>query len=198
MSAGDFDYDTHERLRNRVANMADNVLWTFKQHYTAASFYGYIGLVADIATALLGGILTYTLIWESISWRWMVGMTVVIAIISGFKVASKPQKRAEAHSKAGFAYHKLFDELKDFIELELADKSIGLKTMEERYGELSVNRRKLNNEMPNISSVWYRWLKFSQRLSRSSIYEEIETTEEAKERLTGNAKLVHLAYDDKN
>jgi len=35
----DFDYEQHERLRGRVANEADSVLWTFKAYYEGADWY---------------------------------------------------------------------------------------------------------------------------------------------------------------
>jgi hypothetical protein len=56
--------------------------------------------------------------------------------------------------------------------------------MEERYHELAERRRNLNEDMPEVTSRWYDNLD-------ESVYDEVGTTERAKERLTGEAKLVN-------
>ncbi|MFB6185515.1 MAG: hypothetical protein ABEI86_01435 [Halobacteriaceae archaeon] len=85
-------------------------------------------------------------------------------------------------------YQRLFDDFRDFIKLELAKKETGLETMEKRYSELAERRRNLNEDMPEVTSKWYNKLD-------DSIYDEIDTHEQAKERLTGEVKLVEESLD---
>jgi len=55
--------------------------------------------------------------------------------------------------------------------------------MEERYRELAARRRNLNEDMPEVTSKWYDELD-------NSIYDQVGTHENAKKRLTGEAKLI--------
>jgi hypothetical protein len=61
--------------------------------------------------------------------------------------------------------------------------------MEECYRELAAQRRKLNEDMPEVTSRWYEELN-------GSIYEEVDSHEEAKERLIGEAKLIDSLADE--
>jgi hypothetical protein len=115
-------------------------------------------------------------------------LAISIAVISGFKTAARPQKRSTSHFKAATAYHTLFENFRDFVTLDLADKSTGLNRMRERYEEFSDRRIELNEEMPDNSSLWYRWLSISNKIWGKSVYDEIRTSEQAKKQLTGKAR----------
>jgi hypothetical protein len=187
----DFDYEQHERLRSRVANNMDSLLWTFKQHYTAGDIYSRIDIGITALSAVLAGILTYSLIWENaMSVDWMVGITISIAVLTGFSTAARPQKRAEAHFDAGGEYHDLFERFRDYTQIKLADKDYGLESMETEYRRLAEERREMNKNRQDLSSIWYYWLKLYHSISGQSVYDEIGTSEEDKKRLTGEAKLV--------
>lgn len=187
---GDFDYEAHERLRSRVANCMDSVLWTYKQNFKAASVYGMLDLGLDAVSTLFAGLLTYSLVWEAWSTSTMTALAIGIAVISGFKTAARPQKRSSNHYKAANTYHTLFEEFRDYVVLDLADKSTGLEKMRTRFEELSERRIELNKETPDVSSFWYRWLSLSNRVWNKSIYDEIGTSEQARKRLTSDAKLI--------
>lgn len=189
MTDDDLDYEAHERLRTRVANNMDSLLWTFKQHYKAGDIYGIINQGADVASTILAGILTYSLLWDVYSKSLMAGLAIIIAVISGFKTAARPQRLSEAHFRAGAAYHRLFDQFRDFVTLDLANKNYGLENMRNDFEELASERRELNENQDDLSSIWYYWLKLSYWVRRGSPYQEVGTSEEAKRRLTGEAKL---------
>lgn len=188
MSDDDFNYEAHERLRERVANEADSVLWTFKAYYKGADWYAKWDRRLDWAVFGIAGLLTIALIWDSIPQIILIALAISTAVISGYQRMANPGDTAENYYRAAHAYQKLFDELRDFIELELSRKEIGLEDMEERYRELASRRRNLNEDMPEVTSKWYEKLD-------DSIYDEVCTHEEAKERLTGEAKLIEEDQD---
>jgi hypothetical protein len=180
----DFDYEQHEQLRGRVANEADSVLWTFKAYYEGADWYTKWDRRLDWALFGIAGLLTIALIWDSAPQILLVGLAITTAIMSGYRRMADPSDRADDCYRAAHAYQRLFDDFRDFIQLELANKETVLEEMEERYHELAERRRNLNEDMPEVTSRWYDNLD-------ESVYDEVGTTERAKERLTGEAKLVN-------
>ena len=189
MGNDDFDYEEHERLRSRVANNMDGLLWTFKQHYKAGGVYASINQAADVLSTILAGILTYALIWEAFSTQLMTVLALGIAVISGFKTAARPQKLSETHFRTAAAYHRLFDKFREFTVLDLANKDYGLENMRADFEELASERRELNENQDDIGSIWYYWLKISYWIRGGSPYQEIGTSETAKRELAGEAKL---------
>jgi len=179
----DFDYEAHERLRERVANEADSVLWTFKAYYVGADWYSKWDRRSDWAVFGIAGLLTITLIWDSLPTIIPITLAITTAVISGYQRMANPGDTAENYYRAAHAYQRLFDDFRDFIKLELAKEETGLDEMEERYHELAARRRNLNEDMPDVTEKWYDELD-------DSIYDEVGTHEEAKERLTGEAKLI--------
>jgi hypothetical protein len=119
----------------------------------------------------------------------MTVLAVGIAVISGFRTAARPQKQSEDHYRAGAAFQRLFDEFRDFTTLDLADKDYGLENMREDFEELAAERRELNENQEDISSIWYYWLKLSYRIRSGSPYQEIGTSDTAKRKLAGEARL---------
>lgn len=179
----DFDYEQHERLRGRAANEADSVLWTFKAYYEGADWYTKWDRRLDWALFGIAGLLTIALIWDSAPQILLISLAITTAIMSGYRRMADPSDRADDCYRAAHAYHRLFDDFRDFIQLELANEETGLEEMQKRYQELAERRRNLNEDMPEVTSKWYENLD-------DSIYDQVGTTEEDKERLTGEAKLI--------
>jgi hypothetical protein len=178
----DFDYEAHERLRARVANEADSVLWTFKAYYEGADWYAKWDRRFDWAVFGVAALLTIALIWDSVPQIILVGLAIITAVISGYRRMADPGDRADNFYRAAHAYQRLFDDFRDYIQLELSSEETGLEEMQDRYQELAERRRNLNEDMPEVTSKWYDRLD-------ESVYEEVETSEQAKKRLTGEAKL---------
>ncbi|ELZ88128.1 SLATT domain-containing protein [Haloferax volcanii] len=183
MTDDDFDYEAHERLRERVANEADSVLWTFKAYYVGADWYSKWERRSDWAVFGIAGLLTIALIWDSTPQIILIALAITTAIISGYQRMANPGDTADNYYRAAHAYQRLFDDFRDFIKLELAQKDVGLEAMEERYRELAARRRNLNEDMPEVTSKWYDELD-------DSIYDQVGTHKNAKKRLTGEAKLI--------
>lgn len=179
----DFDYEEHERLRGRVANEADSVLWTFKAYFEGADWYTRWDRRFDWAVFGIAALLTIALIWDSTPQIILVSLAIITAVISGYRRMADTGDRADNFYRAAHAYQRLFDDFRDFIQLELSKEETGLDKMRDRYRELAERRRNLNEDMPEVTSKWYDRLD-------ESVYDEVETTDVAKERLTGEAKLV--------
>lgn len=181
--SNDFDYEEHERLRGRVANETDSVLWTFKAYYEGADWFHKWDRRFDWAVFGIAALLTIALIWDSVPQIFLVSLAITTAVISGYRRMADPGDRADNYYRAAHAYQRLFDDFRDFIQLELANEDTGLEEMKGRYEELAERRRNLNEDMPEVTSKWYERLD-------ESVYDEVETTDEARDRLTGEAKLV--------
>jgi hypothetical protein len=182
MGDDEFDYEAHERLRERVANEADSVLWTFKAYYAGADWYSKWDRRSDWAVFGIAGLLTIALLWDSLPTIIPITLAITTAVISGYQRMANPGDTAENYYRAAHAYQRLFDDFRDFIQLELSRKEKGLDEMHERYQELAERRRNLNEDMPEVTSRWYNRLD-------ESVYDEVQTTDEAMDRLTGEAEL---------
>jgi hypothetical protein len=180
--SSDFDYEEHERLRGRVANEADSVLWTFKAYYERGDYYTKLDRYFDWGVFGIAAFLTIALIWDSTPQILLIGLAIFTAVVSGYRRMAEPSDVADSSYRAAHAYQRLFDDFRDFIQLDLANEDIGLEEMRARYEELAERRRDLNEDMPEVTSKWYDRLD-------DSIYDEVESSERAKERLTGEADL---------
>lgn len=176
----DFD-EAHERLRGRVANEADSVLWTYKAYYEGADWYAKRDRHLDWLVFGISGLLTIALIWGQVPQIVLISLAILSSVTVGYRRMATPGDRAENFYRAANAYQRLFDDFRDYIQLELADQTNDIEELKERYRELASRRRNLNEDMPDVTSKWYNELD-------ESIYDEVSTTEEAKERLTGEAE----------
>ena len=181
MTDDGLDYEEHERLRGRVANEADSVLWTYKAYYEGADWYSKWDRRLDWIIFGISALLTIALIWGQAPQILLIALAIVSSVIVGYRRMANPGDRAEDFYRAANAYQRLFDDFRDYIQLELADESNEMRDLKDRYRELASRRRNLNEDMPDLTDRWYKKLD-------DSIYDEISTTEEAKERLTGAAE----------
>lgn len=177
----DFDYEGHERLRERVANEADSVLWTFKAYYEGADWYSKWDRRLDWLVFGISALLTIALIWGQVPQIVLIALAIVSSAIVGYRRMADPSDRAENFYRAANGYQRLFDDFRDYIQLELADDTNDIDDLQSRYRELASRRRNLNEDMPDVSSRWYERLD-------DSIYEDVSTTKEAKQELTGEAQ----------
>jgi len=173
------DIDFRNRIYKRALEEKNSNLWNFKRYYTAASFWSWVDVGADAYMALAGAVLTYGLAWQKVPIWIMVFLSLSIGAISIFKGNRKPGKRAEKIHTLGRTYQELYDEIQDFIELDLKDGGREKKWLRERFEELASERHDLKAEA-KLSGFWYRWLKWRRG---DEIYEEAATTDEERELL---------------
>lgn len=174
----DFDTENYELLRDRVANAADSILWTYKAHFMAADYYRKRSRQINWTTTFLAALVTAGLVAERFP-KITLALSIITAGLAGYKTAARPEEEANKHYNAGQEYHNLFEEFQEFIHLQMPTGT-DLDALQEKYQELAKKRRLLNSVLPDLTSKWYEKLD-------DEIYSEIDTTEEAKERLTGVA-----------
>lgn len=189
MNKEDFDYETHERLRQRTAEKADSLLWTYKSYYKAAEWYEDIDRKMDWAIVCVSVALTIGVIWDKLPTIFLISLAVLIAVFSALRRVIRSRELSEDYYKAARSYHGLFDEFKDFIELRLSKEEVGLGKMISEFNELSEKRRTLDKITPDISSKWYEKLD-------EGVYEEALASDKSKEKLAGNAKLIDAEGDE--
>ena len=179
MTGGDMDVDFRNRIYNRALEEQNSNLWNFKRYYTAASFWSVIDVGTDAYMALAGAVITYGLAWRTVPVWIMATLSLSVAAISIFKGNRKPGKRAEKIHTLGRNYQELYDEIQDFIELDLKDDDREKEWVRDRFDELASERHDLKAEA-TLSGIWYRWLKWRRG---DEIYEEAATTDEERELL---------------
>lgn len=179
MEDDDFNMDFRNRIYNRALEEQNSNLWNFKRYYTAASFWSVVDVGTDAYMALAGAVLTYSLAWQELPLGLMVFLSLSIGAISIFKGNRKPGKRAEKIHTLGRNYQELYDEIQDFIELDLKDKDRDKDWIRDRFDDLASERHDLKAEA-KLSGFWYRWLKWRRG---DEIYEEAATTDQERELL---------------
>ena len=179
MSSDDMDVGFRNRIYNRALEEQNSNLWNFKRYYTAASFWSVIDVGTDAYMALAGAVITYGLAWRTVPVWIMAALSLSVAAISIFKGNRKPGKRAEKIHTLGRNYQELYDEIQDFIELDLKDGDREKEWVRDRFDEMASERHDLKAEA-TLSGIWYRWLKWRRG---DEIYEEAATTDEERKLL---------------
>lgn len=187
----DQDFESHEKLRDRVSNEMDSVLWTYKEHFKASTCLSRLDKGINILITIFGGAITASLIGNYLSFHGLLILSVSIIVLSGVKSAINLPKIAQKHFQFGKEYHELFKDYKNYVDLKLAKEEYELSEMEKEYKKLHRRQKELNRISPHISGIWHKLLD-------KSIYEEVETCQRAKNCLTGHAKLKNQDSDIKN
>ena len=177
MSSNKVDVDFRNRLYNRALEEQNSNLWNFKRYYAAATFWSWVDVGTDVFTAFAGAVLTYGLAWKSLPTGLMVSLSLSVGAISIFKGNRKPGQRSEKIHSIGRDYQELYDQIQDFIELDLKDGSREEAWLRNEFDELASERHNLKAEA-KLSGVWYRWIKWRRG---DEIYEEAATTDEERE-----------------
>jgi len=175
-----FGDDVRQRIYERCLEERNSNLWNFKRYYFASSVYRWFDVGTNLLIAILGGVLTYNFAWEVLPVYIMILVSLVIGGLSLYKAIDKPGEKAERLHSTGRRFQRLFDELQDFIELELKDDTYDNGELKERFSDLAEKRHILKQEAPPLSGIWYRWIKWRRE---DQIYEEAATTPEEREKL---------------
>lgn len=77
----------------------------------------------------------------------------------------------------------LFDEFRDFLVVSLPDSSKSNTEIQDRFDELADQRRELNIDSPDASSIWYYWIKYLR--GEEKLQEQISTTPEMRKAIIG-------------
>lgn len=182
MSPDDIDADFRKRIYSRALEEKNSNLWNFKRYYTAASFWFWLDVGTAVLTAFMGAILTYGLAWRTLPLWLMVTLSLLVGTISLIKAIQKPGQRSEKLHTLGRRYQQLYDELQNFVALDLENPEKDKEWIRDRFDELASKRHELKAEA-QLSGFWYRWLKWRRG---DEIYEEVSTTEDERDKLDPN------------
>lgn len=179
MSEDEADVGFRNRIYNRALEEQNSNLWNFKRYYTAASFWNWIDVGSAVLLSIAGAILTYGFAWQTLPLWSMVSLSLLVTTISLVKANRKPGQRAEKLHEIGRNYQKLYDDIQNFIELDLKDGNREKEWLRSKFEELAAKRHDLKAEA-KLSGVWYRWLKWRRG---DEIYEEATTTDDERQYL---------------
>jgi hypothetical protein len=152
--------ERRERIKDRCMDQASSAWWSYNQHFKAANFNKFLGYGFSALVAVLGGILSYGLIWDGVPDWLMIVLAVSVSVASGLELILSPSDKRERLADSAHEYQALFDDVVDFLELELPRNDRSTDDLDEEYEELRQRRRELNDETPDVSSFWYLYVKW--------------------------------------
>lgn len=148
-----------EGIRRRTEDLAVSLKYTYDQHYCAANFYGYLNIGMTVTAGILGAFLTIGLLWETIATGWMIVGAISVGCIEGIRLSLSPGERARILRQSAHDYQALFERSVDFLRLEANRDDTAVDTLAEKYLDLNSERLELNEENPDVSSIWYQYIK---------------------------------------
>lgn len=155
----ELDAGTIEGLRRRTEDLAVSSKYTYDQHYSAANFYKYLDIGMTVTAGILGALLTIGLLWETIDTSWMIVGAISVGCIEGIRLSLSPGERARMLRESAQEYQALFERSLDFLRLQVNRDDAAVDTLAEKYRDLNSERLELNEENPDVSSVWYQYIK---------------------------------------
>ena len=111
----------------------------------------------------------------------MAGLAVLTAVLTGIRAAVRPEQREERLRQSARQYHRLFDETRDFLTLMLPEDSVPISDIQSEYEDVAEQRREFNDELPDVSSLWYHYIDF---MKGEEGLNEVTVTEAERARLT--------------
>ncbi|MCQ4334806.1 hypothetical protein KM295_15230 [Natronomonas sp. F2-12] len=149
-----------EQVKERSQELAVSLWYTYNQHFKVANGYRYCRVSIDVMTAVIGGILTYALIWDGVSTDVMIALAVTIAVLTGIRSAVKPGKQESQFRQSANEYKYLFDGVRDFLKLEIEDPSKSTDELVAQYRDYNNRRRELNRDAPDAGSLWHKYVQW--------------------------------------
>ncbi|WP_257300782.1 SLATT domain-containing protein [Haloarchaeobius sp. FL176] len=174
--------DIRNKLRYRAENKAESICFTYKQHFAAANFYRALIRVLDAVMFAAAALILATNFWGIMPNRYIAIPALLIAAITGYRRGSSLGDRAEEFRRSARRYHSLFDEYRDFLAITISSRELNDEEVMGEFDRLSDDRRQLNQTTPDANGLWYRYIKWK---GEDKIREEITTTTETREALSG-------------
>jgi hypothetical protein len=120
--------------------------------------------------------------WGVMPNRYIAIPALLIAAITGYRRGSNLGDRAEEFRRSARRYHSLFDEYRDFLAITVSSRDLDDEEVMAEFDRLSDDRRQLNQTTPDANGLWYRYIQWK---GEDKIREEITTTTETREALSG-------------
>ena len=173
------------RIERSALIKADSLNHTYNQHFLAANFYRWLNRFLDTVLFAASLLLVSQALWTVWPAWTTFAIPGVMAIITGYRRAAKPDQRSERFRESANRHHALFDEFRDFLMVTLPDGSCSDDEVQDQFDELAERRRELNMDSPDASSLWYYWIKYVR--GEEKLQEQISTTPEMRKAIIGRA-----------
>lgn len=147
-----------KKLKRKLIEEIVSNWYTYNQLYKAANFYRYLGTALSILTFAIGGVLSYGLIWDAFPTRYMIVLAVSISVISAIQSVISPSATQRELRDAAAEYKDLCERGQLTLQIEFEDSD--LSAMHDKVKSLNAERRELNKNSPDVSSLWYRYIKY--------------------------------------
>lgn len=181
---------SRERIHERALELKNSELWNFKQYEAAAKWTGRVGIALDSFTAIVGGLLLYLLTRspQVDNMMYSVGafdfgipdVSMMLLVFSFLNVFWKPSIKSKKYARAGQKHQRLFDDISDFIKLDVENEQMNEPELRSRYDALLSRRHELKDSNPELDGIWYQILKRNE----NQVYEQAATPEEDVNRLS--------------
>jgi hypothetical protein len=147
-------------LKEKTIEEIVSLWYTYNQLFKAANFLRHVSRGISLFTAVLGGILTYGLIWDGIENELMIALAVLISILTALRSALRPAEKQRELRTAANEYKNLCEEAKLILQIDFPNMELEADQIEEKVKNINKTRRELNTEHPDVSSVWYQYVKY--------------------------------------
>lgn len=163
------EYATRESIYERTVSTMRAVHFTYKRMYVAAEWVGRFGWGLDFFTAIIGTVLLYVLTRTEGPNFLLIGelsslapsdLAIILLISSLLSAFYGPKLRSRDYYNSGQELQELYDDLRDFVVLELRDPSLNSSDIESNFKELNKRRHNLNQSTPQLGGHWYRAMKW--------------------------------------
>lgn len=172
-----------DRIEQSSLIKADSLNYTYNQHFLAANVYRWLNRFLDTVLFAASLLLVSQVLWTV--WPAWTSFVVpgLMAVITGYRRTAKPDRRSERFRESANHHHALFDEFRDLLMVTLPDASCSDDDVQDRFDELADQRRELNMDSPDASSIWYYWIKYVR--GEEKLQEQISTTTEMRKAIIG-------------
>lgn len=157
-TSNEFD-DRRSMLEEKTIEEIVSLWYTYNQLFKAANFQRHLGRGISISIASLGGILSFGLIWDGIGHSLMIALAVLVSVLSALRTALRPAEKQRELRDAANLYKDLCEEAQVLLELDLSNVQTTNEEIETRVREINERRRQLNKDTPDVSSIWYHYVK---------------------------------------
>jgi len=168
-----------DAIEKRVAEKMHGIVYTYKTHYRMGEAYEKAGRILDYTVAVLTGLLAVLLVWGAARSEFLIAIAMLTSLISWSSSVANLGVKSREHYEAGDGYHSLFEDFRDFAQLELPADDISAKSKKEMFDKLTQRRRDLKKHTPRTTNLWFG------RVKKSDIMDSIETNEDEMETLLG-------------
>ena len=160
------------RERIGISERAESHKWSLKytylRNYFAAKWVGWMGWALDVFTAVVGAILIYMLtregspdfpLFSQFTALQPADLAIIILFSSLVSSLYGPKLRSRKYYNAGQEHQELYDDVVDFLEIDVPNASIDNDELRDQLDHLNKRRHELNQSTPQLGGIWYYLMK---------------------------------------